>query len=70
MVNDQIKAKTGTSSKLKKMYENSSKNTQSRLLVGKKSKKIIGSTRIQNGKVKKFNITSGKRKSTSCLSGS
>ena len=39
MVNDQIKAKTGTSSKLKKMYENSSKNTQSRLLVEKKSKK-------------------------------
>ena len=35
----------------------------------KNLKEILGSTRIENGKVKKFNISSGKGKCTTCLSG-
>ena len=63
----QLFAKTGTFSKPTKIYGNYSKNTRSKSLRETKSV-IIGGTRIENGKVKKFNIPSRAEKCASCLS--
>ena len=66
---EQLFAETRTSNKPRKIYRNYSENTRShKLQENTNLKEIIEGTRIKNGKVKNYNVTSRTGICTPCLS--